>query len=184
MPIETNYDENGNAKTVVLSHEEYQSLLARPDERVIIDQTASKITDLIQHYIRSQESGGELDSSPEIDQSEADFVPAPEDQTPEEKPAPVDVRRYKNAIGYYDSYGFRVLKGSKATGYPSDTFERKVGASFLRKELIKRGILARDGGWGDYTFTQDYLFNNPSAAACIVDGNSRSGPDAWGRRRH
>jgi hypothetical protein len=98
-----------------------------------------------------------------------------------------EIQQFKNLTmvpvvsDYDDGLGFRVLKGSKASGYPSDTFRRLEAAVRLRNRLIEQGILARDGDWGDYTFTQDYLFNSPSAAACIVDGNSRSGPEAWGR---
>jgi hypothetical protein len=184
MPIEINYDESGRPKTVVLSYDEYQDLLARPDERLIAQQTASKITELIQQFVRDEEAETSIEES-------ADQAPPPDDDfssvedsvPPADKPAPPDVRRYKNATGYYDSYGFRVLKGSRASGYPSRAFNQFDGAVRLRNKLIERGILAREGDWGDFTFTQDYLFNSPSAAAYIVDGNSRSGPEAWGRRR-
>src|SRR5947199_8583375 len=92
----------------------------------------------------------------------------------EQKPTPADVRRYKYATGYYDSGGFRVLKRSKASEYPSPTFKNLEAAVRLRNHLTERGILSRDGDWGDYTFTHDYLFNSSSAAECVVDGNFRS----------
>lgn len=184
MPIDINYDEFGKPKTVLLSYQEYQDLLARPDERAIVSQTASKISELIQQFARDEEArDSDADSSTVVEPPVGDFTPTEPRTGEEQRPAPVDVRRYKNATGHYEDAGFRILKGSKASGYPSPSFEGLEAAMRLRNHLIEVGILARDGDWGDYTFTQDYFFNSPSAAACIVDGNSRSGPAAWGPRR-
>ncbi|NQU26618.1 MAG: DUF4357 domain-containing protein [Candidatus Nealsonbacteria bacterium] len=185
MPLEINYDESGKPKTVVLAYDEYQFLLAKTDERVILQQTASRIIGLIHQFVRDEEMQFAEDEPDVEESSPEDEFAVPEDNgPPEEKPAPVDVRRYKDATGYYDSGRFRVLKGSKASGSPSDTFNRLNAAVKLRDSLIEFGILVREGDWGDFTFTRDYRFRSPSAAACIVDGNSRSGPEAWGRRRY
>lgn len=184
MPSEINYDEAGKPKTVLITYEDYRNLLAKPDERAIISQTASRISELVQQFARDADlvdSDDERLIAEEMSPRNFELQELPSDER--QKPAPADVRRYKNATGYYDGHGFRVLKGSKASGYPSPTFDKLEAAATLRKNLIQGGILARDGDWGDYTFTQDYLFSSASAAACIVDGNSRSGPGAWGRRR-
>jgi uncharacterized protein DUF4357 len=37
----------------------------------------------------------------------------------------------------------------------------------------------RENENSNYVFTKDYEFNSKSAAACIVSGQSRSGPDVW-----
>lgn len=47
----------------------------------------------------------------------------------------------------------------------------------LRQQLLEEAVLALDGDV--YTFVKDYLFKSPSAAACIIAGNPRSGMDAW-----
>lgn len=47
----------------------------------------------------------------------------------------------------------------------------------LRQQLLEETVLALDGDV--YTFVKDYLFKSPSAAACIIAGNPRSGMDAW-----
>jgi len=46
----------------------------------------------------------------------------------------------------------------------------------------QNGTLHREGDRGPYKLTKDYVFSSPSAAACMVDGNSRSGIEAWGER--
>lgn len=93
-----------------------------------------------------------------------------------------NVRHYKGARGYYiNGKGFKVLKGSLASGHTSATFDRLGYVADLRGQLIASGTLAREESWGPYTFTEDYVFPSPSAAASIVNGNSRSGRQAWGR---
>jgi len=93
-----------------------------------------------------------------------------------------DVRHYKGARGYYiNGKRFKILKGSLASGHTSATFDRLGYVADLRGQLIASGTLAREEGRGLYTFTEDYVFTSPSAAASIVNGNSRSGYQAWGR---
>ena len=96
----------------------------------------------------------------------------------------LDIRYYQRARGFYvDSKQFRVLAGSKARSAPSTTFDSIESLSNLRDRLISSGVLTRDNEWDDYEFTRDYTFGSPSAAASVVDGNSRSGPQSWGRPR-
>ncbi len=88
-------------------------------------------------------------------------------------------RRY--AKGYYKGYNlFCVLKGSKASGSTTSSFDRSFNSVNLRETLIKDGVLARKTVLEDYEFTTDYVFKSPSAAANIIDGNPRSGTSTWG----
>jgi hypothetical protein len=92
-----------------------------------------------------------------------------------------NVRHYKGARGYYvNGKHFKVTKGSLVSGHTSTTFDHLHYFADLRRQLIASGTLAREEGPGPYTFTEDYVFASPSAAASIVDGNSRSGRQAWG----
>ncbi len=93
---------------------------------------------------------------------------------------PRDVRHYKNATGYYTGNGkeFCVIKGSKARSRAIPSFRYKS----LREMLIRTRVLSREYDSEDFTFTSDYCFSSPSAAACIVSGQSRPGPSDWGSR--
>jgi hypothetical protein len=42
---------------------------------------------------------------------------------------------------------------------------------------LEKGILVKSEGF--YRFTEDCVFDNPSAAACVVENGSRDGYDAW-----
>jgi hypothetical protein len=93
-----------------------------------------------------------------------------------------DVRHYKGARGcYINGKRFKILKGSLASGHTSATFDRLGYVADLRGQLIASGTLTRAEGQGPYTFMEDYVFPSASAAASIVNGNSRSGYQAWGR---
>ncbi len=171
MPLETNYDEHERPKTVLLSYDEYQALLAKPDECVIVRQTANKIIELIQQFLQGEEASATADE------------PAVQEPPPDDEVIPPELLYYKQATGYYDcdSDKFLVLKGSKARGNPSPTFSDKKSDVFWRNWMIKRGILVRENDWEDYIFTQDYPFRSLSFAACLIDGNSRSGA-VWVKR--
>lgn len=92
-----------------------------------------------------------------------------------------DFRTYKQAKGYYTRHRrFCVMAGSKARGYVTDALRNlKPRLVQLRDHLINEGILKEERK-GDYRFASDYEFSSASAAACIVDGNPRSGYEAWG----
>lgn len=51
----------------------------------------------------------------------------------------------------------------------------------LRQWLIECEIISRISG--ELTFTQDYSFNNPSEAVCVVEGGSRDGYRSWVDRK-
>jgi hypothetical protein len=89
-----------------------------------------------------------------------------------------DVRHYCRASGYYtgNGGGFCVIKGSfaRSRAIPAFRYTR------LRNQLIRTGVLSRSNDYGDYVFTEDHVFTSPTAAACIVSGQSRSGPKDWG----
>ena len=97
------------------------------------------------------------------------------------QPEKQDIREFRSEKGYYIDYQkFCVLKNSRARETKSKAFEKSSYAN-LRERLIKDEVLLYDSEWGEYIFTKDYIFDSPSAAACVVDGNSRSGNVAWGR---
>ena len=52
-----------------------------------------------------------------------------------------------------------------------------TGASELRADLLKNGVLVEEGG--ALRFTQDYVFSAPSAASDIVLGGSTNGRTSW-----
>jgi len=127
MPIDINYDEAGTPKSVLLAYAEYQHLVAKPEERALISQTAGKICELIQQFARDADTdSSDTEISSVGDLPAEDFTPSEQSITEAQKPAPADMRQYKNATGYYDRPGFRVLKGSKATGYTSNTFKSTI----------------------------------------------------------
>lgn len=72
--------------------------------------------------------------------------------------------------------GFLVLAGSDAS--VSITAALSKGYASQRDELIDKGMLV-DTGEGKLTFTADCPFASPSAAAAIVAGGPRSGPELW-----
>jgi len=80
------------------------------------------------------------------------------------------------AVGYRtDTGAFCVRKGSPARSYVRDSYKY----TSLRNKLIREGVLSPDNGGSNYKFTVDYHFSTRSAAACIVSGQMRSGPDVW-----
>lgn len=79
------------------------------------------------------------------------------------------------AKGIPTDEGFLVLKESQVK---LDTAESLQGGYLqLRQELLNRGILIQENN--HFKFTQDYSFKSSTAAACIVSGNHRSGPQSW-----
>lgn len=80
-----------------------------------------------------------------------------------------------SAKGYESNEGFVVREGSSArfdTGYAISE-----GYKALRDGLVARKVLTPDGT--RYTFSQDYTFDSPSAAACVVLGRSANGRLEW-----
>lgn len=72
--------------------------------------------------------------------------------------------------------GFLVLSGSDAAETTTPALSK--GYSSLRDELIDKGMLATTDD-GKLTFTTDCAFASPSAAAAIIAGGPRSGPENW-----
>lgn len=95
-----------------------------------------------------------------------------------------DIRYNKFTIrarGYYvasfERPSFVVLKDSMASKYEHSSL--KPIYIELRKELVEKGILVDDGSY--LKFTENYKFDSPSAAACVIEGTSKSGPETWGK---
>lgn len=81
------------------------------------------------------------------------------------------------ATGYRSEDGFVVRAGSTARATETDT----LGGVYvtLRSELKTKGVFAEQDD--KLVFTQDYAFNSSSAAASVVSGSQRSGPQTWKR---
>ena len=105
------------------------------------------------------------------------FEQAP--KTPAAKVGPVLTCKGKGvqATGYEASQGFVVRAGSQAVVAVTNAFNQMTGASELRADLLKNGVLAEEVG--ALRFTQDYVFSSPSAASDIVLGGSTNGRTSW-----
>lgn len=79
------------------------------------------------------------------------------------------------ATGEYTEDGFLVFKNSKANLNESKTAGTWVAG--MRKNLIEKGILKQDGSV--LIFTEDYLFNSPSASAAVILARRANGWTEW-----
>lgn len=70
---------------------------------------------------------------------------------------------------------FFVLKGSRAR---AEWVGTERGYQGLFKQLVDEGVLVADPG-EHLTFSDDYAFSSPSAAAAVVCGRSANGRTAW-----
>jgi hypothetical protein len=87
----------------------------------------------------------------------------------------IKAARGANAQGQQTSDGFVVLKDSEIASSTVDSYPD--GWKNSRQELIDNGtIIAKNG---KLIFSNDYLFNSPSAAAAIVMGRSANGLMEW-----
>lgn len=71
---------------------------------------------------------------------------------------------------------FIVQKGSTARTKNVDSLQPSYFA--MRKQLVDAGVLAPQGQ-ELYVFTQDYVFESPTAAAVAVSGTSLNGRERW-----
>lgn len=78
-------------------------------------------------------------------------------------------------VGEMSSPEFLVKKGSTANIALAKSLRPAIRE--LRQKLLDTGVLVKNGNV--YSFTHEYLFQSPSAAACVIAGNPRSGMDAW-----
>ena len=78
-------------------------------------------------------------------------------------------------VGEKSSPEFLVKQGSTANLAMAKSLRPAIRE--LRQKLLDDGILVKQGDV--LTFTYEYLFKSPSAAACVIAGNPRSGMDAW-----
>jgi Domain of unknown function (DUF4357) len=79
------------------------------------------------------------------------------------------------AVGYPSEVGFVVRKGSTATF--KDVAAMPQGYRAIKADLKNKSVLVTEGD--HLKFTQDFSFKSSSAAACVVTGLSRSGPQSW-----
>jgi len=87
----------------------------------------------------------------------------------------IKATRGANAQGQQTSDGFVVLKGSEIASSTVDSYPD--GWKNSRQELIENGTIIEKNG--KLVFSNDYLFNSPSAAAAIVMGRSANGLMEW-----
>jgi hypothetical protein len=79
------------------------------------------------------------------------------------------------AKGRQTDEGFLVSKDSQATKQEA----AQLGQTYknLRQNLVSKQVLLDAGVC--YVFTEDHLFTSSSAAAAVVAGSNRSGPQTW-----
>lgn len=88
----------------------------------------------------------------------------------------LEVPRYRiSAQGQEIDGEFFVLKGSKAR---AEWVGTERGYQGLFKQLVDEGVLVTDGG-EHLTFSDDYVFSSPSAAAAVVCGRAANGRTSW-----
>ena len=78
-------------------------------------------------------------------------------------------------VGEMSSPEFLVKKGSTANIALAKSLRPAIRE--LRQKLLDEGVLVNQGDV--YSFVHEYQFKSPSAAACVIAGNPRSGMDAW-----
>lgn len=78
-------------------------------------------------------------------------------------------------VGELSSPEFWVKKGSTANVALAKSLRPAIRE--LRQKLLDEGVLVKQGDV--YSFVHEYRFKSPSAAACVIAGNPRSGMDAW-----
>ena len=88
----------------------------------------------------------------------------------------LEVPRYRlSAQGQEIDGEFFVLKGSKAR---AEWVGTERGYQGLFKQLVDEGVLVADDG-EHLTFSDDYAFSSPSAAAAVVCGRAANGRTSW-----
>ncbi len=86
-----------------------------------------------------------------------------------------DENRAVHATGRSTAEGFVVLRGSKVAKEISNSMGNWAkGYVKLRNSLVEKNAI--DESW---IFTEDTLFNSPSAAACVVMGRNANGLSEW-----
>lgn len=98
----------------------------------------------------------------------------PESAPPERQVLHIE-RKGIEARGYEAAQGFVVLADSQAVvAHVPSASDHMVA---LRNSLREKGLLAKQARV--YVFTQDYTFDSPSLAACVVLGSSANGRIEW-----
>lgn len=75
----------------------------------------------------------------------------------------------------------KVMKSSEAVLQETTAFQGYVYKK-LRDELIAKGRLALNNEKQVFVFTDDYVFDSPSAAAAVIRANPASGPIEWKKK--
>jgi hypothetical protein len=78
-------------------------------------------------------------------------------------------------VGEMSKPEFLVTKGSTANVAQAKSLRPAIRE--LRQKLLDDGVIVKEGDI--YSFVCECKFKSPSAAACVIAGNPRSGMDAW-----
>ena len=81
-----------------------------------------------------------------------------------------------DARALYTTEGLVVLAGSTGREEIVPSFEPH-GYNRLRQQLIEQGVMVAASG--RISFSRDYLFKSPSAAAACLMGRTANGPIEW-----
>ncbi|MEI8631580.1 GIY-YIG nuclease family protein [Vibrio sp. PP-XX7] len=93
------------------------------------------------------------------------------------------VKHYKLSLSYKSLLasgrmtddGFLLMAGSQVVSKDAKSVPKKIHQ--LKEEWIENGTLSEQGT--AYLLTKDRLLSSSSYAACLVTGQSRSGPQSW-----
>lgn len=136
----------------------------RMQDQIVYDQFASIMTELLQRqrYWTSGDESDSIESFKTFDTTNCDVFYITR-KSAFDDPQPM----------YVSGDQFIVKKGTKISKKVHNSIQRPYGK--LNQDLVEQGVISRQDG----EFLQDYAFDSPSAAACIIVGGSVSGPKEW-----
>lgn len=127
----------------------------------------------------NESSSSDIDSSVQGDENSLPLIETTEELAIEEDILFLfEAKQAKAAghpVGEMSKPEFVVTKGSTANIAYAKSLRPALRE--LRQKLLDEGVFVEDGEV--YSFAREYIFKSPSAAACVIAGNPRSGMDAW-----
>lgn len=136
----------------------------RMQEKQLYDQYAGIITELLkrrEYWLgNSKTNNNEMPVEADFSSSDVFYITK---KSAFDEPQPM----------YISGDKYIIKKGTKISHIVQKSIERPYGP--LSRQLEKEGVISRDKG----EFLQDYIFDSPSAAACVIVGGSVSGPKEW-----
>lgn len=136
----------------------------RMQEKLLYDQYAGIITELLkrrEYWLGSSKTNNnEIPVEADFSSSDVFYITK---KSAFDEPQPMFISGDK----------YIIRKGTKISRVVQKSIERPYGP--LSRQLEADGIISREKG----EFLQDYIFDSPSAAACVIVGGSVSGPKEW-----